>query len=239
MIVISPSDMAKGKKQGKSRKSRPRKTVRQTSGFTGPNTVIPHLSFGPRVTKETLAYADTRDLTEAAAGVGAYYIFRLNSIYDPDFTGVGNTAYGYSVMSNLWSKYRVLRTRVVIDFSNVTGGLQITGLSAGLNSTLAALPRAWPVQPRTVSRVIRGAGGGTTCVAHFDMTYDLAKVIGVTKQQYKNENDYAGIFGSNPNYSLFLIVWNAGKTAVAETSTMTARIFYETEFYGPIQSVMP
>jgi len=176
-------------------------------------------------------------ITEAAAGVGAYYVWRLNSIYDPDYTGTGNVASGYNEMSNLWGRYRVLRTRVVINFANSSGGAQLVGLSAGLNATIGATSRTWPVQPRTMCKISKGTVGGPYGCVHFDVTYDLAKVAGITKAQYKNENDYGGLFGSNPSANLFLWTWVIGESGNAESTLVDARIFYDVELYAPIQSV--
>lgn len=61
-------------------------------------------------------YADSgfsRTLT-AIGGYYAYYVFRGNSLFDPDYTGVGVQPYGYDNLctSNMYSNYRVTASAI-------------------------------------------------------------------------------------------------------------------------------
>lgn len=51
----------------------------------------------------------------AGAGAGLFttpLVFRMNSVYDPDFSGVGGTVQYYSQYANLYRHYRVMKARI-------------------------------------------------------------------------------------------------------------------------------
>lgn len=60
------------------------------------------------------------------------YLFNLNSLYDPDRTGIGHQVYAFDSLSTLYSRYRVIRTSYVIN------GIQSD--SPGTNIRLCAQP---------------------------------------------------------------------------------------------------
>ncbi len=184
-----------------------------------------------------LAYEATYGLTEAGAGLGVFQVMRLNSIYDPDFTGVGSTALGYSTWQNFYTRYRVLGARAIVRFANITGNAQIHGLMWGTNSTISATSLYWPAEPQSMSRLSMG-NTGSRSVTSFDRTFDLPRVVSITRQQFISEENYSGTFGSNPGNSIYLFVWMTGKLAsVAQTANVEVRIIYDVEFSGRLQSV--
>jgi len=68
-----------------------------------------------------------------AAGL---YAFNLNSIFDPNRTGVGHQPYGHDTLSILYNRYRVISCsyRVIAQTSANTAGLQITALPSNVIS---------------------------------------------------------------------------------------------------------
>lgn len=198
-----------------------------------PSTFLP----GPDSARSFLAYEGTYGLVEAGAGQGAFQVMRLNSIYDPDFTGVGVTALGYTTWQNYYSKYRVIGARAIVRFVNVTGGGQIQGILWGTNSTITVNPTNWPAEPQSFSKLSTGATG-SRAVNVFDRTFDLWKVASVTREQYIVEESFAAAFGSNPANNLYLYAWMTGKlSSAAQTANIEVRIIYDVEFYGRLQSV--
>lgn len=191
----------------------------------------------PAFKRSYLSYQAWTTVTEGAAGTGGLYTFRLNSIYDPDFTGVGGTAMGYTSLTSLYSLFRVVRVRVVARIALSTTGQAVVGMLAGLNSTFAANYHQLEAEPNSVSKLIVGNVGGAHGVANFDRTYDLAKVCGITPQQYKTDFDFSHVTGSNPNKNVFLTVYLAGASAAAQTMVYHVRLIYEVEVSNPLQSV--
>ncbi len=68
----------------------------------------------------TMKYVQSFSVS-VAAGVGTQQTMNLNSIFDPDRTGVGHQPMYYDQMSALYNRYRVLRTFWKISFANNNG----------------------------------------------------------------------------------------------------------------------
>lgn len=185
-----------------------------------------------------LTYHALGTITEPAASTGGIYQFRLNSIYDPDFTGVGTTAAGYAALTSLFSLFRVVRVRAVVRLSLNTTGQAVVGMLPGLNSTLTSNYQKLEMEPFACSKVIQGNVGGAHAVAEFNRVFDLAKVCGITKQQYQTDFDFAHATGANPSKSVYLTVFIAGNSGAAQTMVYNVRLIYEVEVSNPYQAVL-
>lgn len=75
---------------------------------------------GPRVTKmikdkttSRLRYVDTISIDVSAASI-ANHVFRCNSVFDPDLTGIGHQPFGYDQHTLLYDRYRVLSSKITV-----------------------------------------------------------------------------------------------------------------------------
>lgn len=187
--------------------------------------------------REVLAYHQTGTLAEAAAGAGAIYTFRLNSIYDPDYTGVGTSAVGYSARALFFGKYKVLRARFCLRVFGSSGGNCVVGVMYGGNTTFASNPLLWAVEPNSTSRLLQGNTGTQHSVVQFDREVNIHKVLGITKKQFDIDLDYQSSFGSNPQLQAYATIWLYGQSAVSQSIVFDVRISYDTEFSQPLQAI--
>jgi len=214
------------KQSGKSKPAKVRASIPSTLQ------VVP-----PAFRKVFMAYHALGTVTEAAASTGGIYQFRLNSVYDPDYTGVGTTAMGYTAVSGLYSLFRVVRARVVARLSLNTTGQAVVGILPGLNSTLTATYHMLEAEPNASSRVVQGNVGGAHAIAEFNTVYQLSKICGVTNSQYMDDFDFAHPSAGNPLKSVYLNVFMAGNSGAAQTMIYNVRIIYEVELSQPLQNV--
>ncbi len=222
------------------KKSDRRKGGKKTRGRKGASRSIPStlLILPPAFRRVYCSYQSMNSLPEGAAGAGAIYQFRLNSLYDPDFSGVGTTAAGYTALASTYGLFRVLSVRVIVSAAMFTNGIATVGMVPGLNGTVTSTIFLLQMQPHACSRVLQGNTGGSRSVATFDRTYNIPRVCGMTKAQYVNEMDYAHIGGSNPARSVYLALFMAGQSPTAQTVIFTTRIIYEVEVSNPLQTVI-
>jgi len=68
----------------------------------------------PAVQMATLRYSTVVTLAVTIAGTPTSHLFRANSIYDPDFTGIGHQPYGYDTYASIYNHYEVLSSRIVV-----------------------------------------------------------------------------------------------------------------------------
>lgn len=86
----------------------------------------------------TLRYCDTKTISPGASS--AVHTFRLNSIYDPDLSGIGHKPAYTDQWNGLYTKYRVLWTKYKVSFSNKRGTYlgQLAGTGPGAGDVYPA-----------------------------------------------------------------------------------------------------
>lgn len=165
------------------------------------------------------------------------YQFRLNSLYDPDYTGTGTTAQGFTAYTGMYALFRVLRVRAVVRFYSGTTGQMTVGLIPGLNSTVTSTYSILEGQPFAVSKLLQGNNGNYHSVHEFNVVYDLPKVCGLTPMQYYNDMDFAHSASSNPTKSVYLTCFLNGKSGTQQSVGVSIRMVYEAELSQPLDTV--
>lgn len=75
---------------------------------------IPQVPSGmPNVRIIKLRYADTISITSTAGALG-YHVYRANSLYDTDVTGVGHQPMGYDLWTQMYNHYCVLGAKIYV-----------------------------------------------------------------------------------------------------------------------------
>lgn len=84
-----------------------------------------------------MRYSDDVEINPTTAGFGTAHVLRLNSIHDPDYTGVGHQPMGHDEWSNFYQRYHVIGCRVQADFyaSSNSSGTANTTVAVGFRST--------------------------------------------------------------------------------------------------------
>ncbi len=169
-----------------------------------------------------------------AAGAAVANVFRWNSIYDPDFTGVGVSAYAYGTLSALYGKYRVLSARATVEFVNVSTTTPLTCFIVLNPVTTVGVNIAQILGQRFVwSRGI-GTVSGTASVTH-TVSAAVAKIYGAPERQVRDEDDFASITGANPNNGVYMHVGAYANGASAGAVNLHVRIEYDVVWSLPLE----
>jgi len=173
------------------------------------------------ITKMKYSSVITTDLTN-----GMYYI-NLNSIYDPDRTGIGHQPYAFDTLASLYNRYRVISCGYRLNVAgNSSTALQLGILPA--NETLVPLnfselrenPRAKYIQQNP----------GAAAVVLSGKTY-IPSLVGRTKSQYMADDRYQATTGANPSELAILnIMGSTTGDAIASTSVQVL-LEYTVEFF--------
>jgi hypothetical protein len=183
-----------------------------------------------REQKVKMRYHETIYYTLSGA-VSDDSIFNLNSIFDPNRSGVGHQPQGYDQWSAFYGRYRVDACKVTTRIIGSNGdGLYITIL--GTNSTTAmADPIAAIESPLSTTGVYSPGGPTITLSRHFD----LAILNGVTKSVYKNDDRYQAIMGANPTETIILHVVASDAKLAAKTAVYDVLLEYDVTMFDPVQ----
>lgn len=185
-----------------------------------------------------MGYSFKTSQAESAAGAGGAWFVRLNSVYDPDSSGVGATAFGYSSWAAQFLNYRVYRATMRAQVSLVSGLTQgfanVTVGALPWQSVLPANSQTWKMTPGNMMKALAQSGGGPS-VVEFTRTWSLPAVARVTPAQYRIDADYSGQVGSNPARQIygFVGVESVGSSTAA-TFAMSIQLTYEVEWFNPV-----
>lgn len=185
-----------------------------------------------------MSYAVGGAGSESAAGTGVAVFYRLNSVYDPDATGVGSTCGGYNTWSSLFLNYKVSRAtlRVQGSVNCASGGYcQVIIAPVPSQAVVPASPNYWRLIPGArIYTVMPQVNGGHNTFDHVQ-TYDIAKVARVTKQQYSNDMDFSGAVGSNPARQIYVMVAvQSVNSGTVGTIVNNVQLTYEVEWFNPV-----
>lgn len=198
-----------------------------------PATIRPML----QVMRVYMGYVGTGAIAEASAGTGAIYQYRLNSVYDPDYTSTGTTAQGFYHYTGFYQQFRVLRVRAITRFWNGNNNFCTVGLIPSGNTVVTSNYALLQNQPYARSKNLTGNAGGTHSSHEFDDTFDLAKVFGISKREFA-DSDFAHFDGANPVKTLYLTLFLSGASATVCSVGFSCRLVYDVEVSRPIANIV-
>jgi hypothetical protein len=150
-----------------------------------------------------LRYSDNFDLVGA---VISDQVINLNSIFDPDRTGVGHQPLGYDQWALFYNRYLVETVDMKIDFVNISANSTSDVLVHCSNDataiTTVAQFQANTEAPYSESNLVSSITG----INYWSVSrrISLNSITGVTAEKYRTDDVYQAQFGSNPSEVLAL-----------------------------------
>nr|QXP07627.1 MAG: putative capsid protein [Arizlama virus] len=193
----------------------------------------------PRSRFVKLTYADFWTLASGAGASHAFNNFKINSLYDPDDSGVGGQPSLFDQWAAFFNRYKVYGVRVSAHFTAVTDtnmlvgiygggpGGEYPGTGVGWQQTLLEAPRS-----RCVSRNLapKNQGTGTTC--HLSKYFSVKSLLGSASF---NDMSASAITNANPAnvaYGVVAVV-NADGATATNTVNVALRITAYVRFSEP------
>lgn len=158
---------------------------------------------------------------------GIDYQFRLNSLFDPNYTGVGHQPYGFDSLTGLYNRYRVYK---------VTGYVKLdTNTAIGSHWTLLANNDATGItnfelaseMPHSMTKFVAPETSAT-----IKFRFYPAKITGVTSAVYKADDRFQAVYTTNPTEAIHMHL--CGKSTGAETPVnATFCLKFHCELFDP------
>lgn len=155
----------------------------------------------PNSVRRTLIYADSIGL-DAGASQSAVHVFRMNSLFDPDYTGVGHQPRYFDQLAAMFNRYRVDSIDVEINWTSPATALGALCTLNGANTLNGNAPLDALELPFTSSPLIVNTTGPLT--QRFKV--NLAAVNGVSKKHYEEDDRFQATIGTNPAEAMGLSV---------------------------------
>lgn len=177
-----------------------------------------------------LKYSDIKVAT-TTAGAASVQIWRANTVFDPDFTGVGHQPYATDQWGALYNKFRVHGSSIRCSSYETSG--TIAWQEVILPHLATASPASiFPVEEMPYVSVKTQANN--TSLNKQNMVkgryMGTSKIFGVDKQTVRSEDNFAGNYGTSTDPAN-LWYWTHFIYPMDTSSTITVYVNYHLEFY--------
>lgn len=180
-----------------------------------------------------LKYSSNINLSDAVTGVD-YQLFRGNSIFDPDFTGIGHQPLGYDQWAGFYNQYQVNWARIDVifsgqDYATATSRPSLVGIYANTSSAAPASLNSLCENPVSTYGYVGTIETGPKRLSLLCRTGDI---IGDPRNIY--DKDYTAAFGSNPTSQYFFNVVAQAESNTTVNVDARVTITYYCWLYDPV-----
>jgi hypothetical protein len=182
----------------------------------------------PNSIRVKLHYADY--FTISPATIYSNYVYRGNSLFDPDYTSTGHQPRYFDTWATLYSKYKVSKSTINITFSSLNAWDSTIATVVPYTEVLAPTsfdqPAELPFARRTGLLPVSTQQGMKSSIVSSCST---TQILGLTPQQLQDE-DYSAAVSANPNS-----IWYWNISAFSSTHnvaiTVVVNLTYHAVFY--------
>jgi len=179
------------------------------------------------IPQRTIVKMKYSDLITTNAGSGMAYV-NLNSLFDPNRTGVGHQPYGFDTFATLYNRYRVIscgwRLHVVKGYSDAPTTLAVQPANEELLPTTMSEIRE---NPRTKYIIAQPGGGIVFCSGK---SY-IPSLVGRTRAQYMADDRYQALVTANPQELAILNMATASGADTFVQTTINVLLEFSVEFF--------
>lgn len=168
-------------------------------------------------------------LTNSGPGGAGWstYRFNLNSIYDPDQTGLGHQPYGHDTLQAMYNRYRVIKCNYTISAISTgsTSGNQYTVCAALPSNEVHSISTLADAQESPKCKFITQAPNSGLKVLKGSVY--LPSMMGRSKSQYMSDDRYQATYGASPHELAILNIYTGLLNGAAETVTTQLNVVLE------------
>jgi len=186
-------------------------------------------NFQPPRLEDIIRYSDTITST-VGSNIFTEQLYRMNSVYDPDFSGIGRVGYGYEQLSKLYNCYLVTKLRWSIEIPGTNFPMVYCVVPVNGNTTFTDIE--FPSECPFSKKGTTSYNGSVPFRDNRDK--NLWTLTGVTLDKYLSDDQYRGIIGTNPNEGMYLHICTYNPNTSGVNRTISVKLEYTTIWYDPI-----
>lgn len=191
----------------------------------------------PPTLRRKLLYSDVYAITSTGGNLGSQK-FKLNSLYDPDSTGVGHQPrYLDQLLSTVastapYSRYRVWGIKVTVTARNISDYGGVIYLQPANTSSSEDPSEIYDIIENRTNRFkhLTPKGGSRDQVTLVSYIY-MPRAFGVSKQQYGSDSTYAGLYNGDPSGLMYGTLGLMTDVAQDMTVEATVQLDFYCEFF--------
>jgi len=198
------------------------KLVRESKPTTKRNVAFPSYK------KVTLKYAENIILSGILLQSNVY---RMNSIFDPDFTGGGHQPYGRDQWANFYNRYRVESFSYRI--TATTNGVSNTILTVTPKNATAIAGNLTEAVETDLAKS-KMLVGGPEEIQIISGKVNLAKFNGVSMDEYKSDDRFQALMSADPAEVMGLIISSGRADGTSASAFLLVELWYHVHLFDPI-----
>lgn len=214
-------------KRSRSRSSS-RSTKRGKPGTSRVKKIWPYAQLGmgpmwdpfPAQAKALMRYSQVISLNPVT-GIPAPYLFRCNSIFDPDYTGLGHQPYGHDTYATIYNHYSVPKATITMTPASSTNAIYGISLvdDPSVNSDFDTVR-----ETKGTKMAICNQSKAASVVQVYSDKQNFSKTV---------SQPTSALFGNNPSEVMYFHCWSEGtsSTATANNLDFLVTITYEVNMW--------
>lgn len=178
-------------------------------------------------------YVDTFGMSYAGSGAPGVKEYRVNSPYDPDYTGIGHQPLFWDQYAALYKRYRCYGCKYLFKIFNYDNANQSEVILTLKEQT--AVHTVWSTiceQTYTQCRVVDIEGGKSH--AYISGYADMAKITGAKKSTIANDMDFQSEVTANPLRQAFMSLQHQGLNGASGNITVTVELVYYVSLFDRV-----
>lgn len=194
-----------------------------TEGIT-----IPRSIFGfPGSLTTVIRYNDTYKITLSSSTVNGN-IMRMNSVFDPDYSGIGHQALYFDQFSAVYDNYVVLGSNISASYGVVNAGVGpfVVGITSANQVGFSSSQYTLSEQNKSTTALL-GISAGTS-IKTLRMNYDPVTCLGVTA----DDDTVQSSVSSNPTKQWYAYAWVQDQSLTGGTFIVNVTVIYRVRFFG-------
>lgn len=183
----------------------------------------------PERYKTVLKYYDEfKMVTASSAGT---WVFRANSLFDPDYTGAGHQPRGFDQLCSSngpYNRYLVTGVKWAFHAAGSTDGW----LGVNNQDSYASLTFDSQQEQRSCAKAYCPYAAGGASIPMLKFKTNIAKEAGVTIANLRTDDKYGGTYSTSPTeYQGVNVAWSAYDESTVGTVYLSVWAEYSVEFF--------
>lgn len=203
----------------KKRMYRKKRIIRKKTGML--STIGRSISPIPQRFITKLKYST--DLSTSSTGL---WRLNLNSLFDPDRSGIGHQPYGYDTLSAIYNRYRVISCGWRITCPSSVSVVQLGALPSNEDVTIVSMDY---MRENPRAKYFCQNPGGQALVLS-GKSY-IPSLVGRTTAQYMADDQYQAQVNASPNSLAVLNLFTATATGGPLAAPLNIMLEYTVEFF--------
>lgn len=166
------------------------------------------------------------------SGVPRLTVYRLNSVYDPEYATGGAQPLGFDQWATLFSRYKVYGSKLTLKFHNMNAGVGGLARICLVPTLQAAALTASDIAEAIEQPYAKNTIQGWYIPAKLSSYMSVEKILGLNKKTVEIDTGFSALVTDNPGNEAFWHIYvQSADPAVVATYWLTVTITYYVEFY--------